>query len=145
MGGGPGGECQRDRPDPSQCGDEAEQGVVRPTEEPGCDGDAGEGQEAEIGQACEEKEGDCAARDLAARYATAAHDPGAESQPAGSPYREERVRGALREPDLGAGPPAHPRAEDEAKDDHVGGARERLEDGAEHQPAGLGPGEGRSE
>ena len=53
--------------------------------------------------------------------------------------REDRVRGQLGEPDLGARAPAHPLVEHAPEDEHVGRARSELEAGRDHEPARLGP------
>ena len=74
----------------------------------------------------------------AARQPAPPQDPRPEREAARAADREDGVRGELGEPDLGAGPPAHPPAEHRAEDQHVGRAGPELQDAGQHQPARLG-------
>ena len=121
--------------------DEAEQDARRAVQQAGGEAEAAEREEADVGQARQQEEGDGPPRDEGRRQAAAAQDPGAEREAAGAADGEQRVGRELRQPDLGARPPAHPPAEDAAEDEDVPRAGAQLERRGERDPRGLRAGE----
>ena len=107
----------------------------------GGEAQAAEREEADVGQAREQEEGDGPPRDEGGRQAAAAQDPGAEREATGAADGEHGVGRELRQPDLGARAPAHPPAEDAAEDEHVPRAGAQLEHRGERDPVGLRAGE----
>ena len=108
-----------------------------PREQAGRKAQAAEREKSHVGQARQQKERDRAPGDKPSWQAATAQDPRSERETAGAADGEHRVGGELGQPDLSAGSPAHPPAEDAAEHEHVPRAGPQLKHRREDQPAGL--------